>query len=155
MKANKSNAPLFEESDFEEMRKLGISEEEIETLKNAATIKATADMLPAEKDLAKFMANVKNQFSGKDPGKEITEFFELAEKNPEYFLQIFALFEVLDIHDNEGVAPAAAVEKISTDAIETEEKEQLKESVKDFLAVYNTLSEEEKKLLIEKIKNDR
>lgn len=153
MKSTKQNAPLFDERDFAEMKKLGISEEEIETLQNADAIKQTVDMLPAEKDMAKFMAKVRQQFAGKDTGKEIMEFLALAEKNPEYFLQIFALFEVLDIHDNE--APEVKIEKIQNSDLDAQNKEILKESVKDFLEVYKTLNADEKKLFLEKIKSGK
>ena len=61
MKSTKTPTPLFDERDFEEMRKLGITEDEIETLQNADAIKQTVDMLPAEKDLPKFMAKEKIQ----------------------------------------------------------------------------------------------
>lgn len=153
MKSTKTPTPLFDERDFEEMRKLGITEDEIETLQNADAIKQTVDMLPAEKDLPKFMAKVKELFAGKNPGQEIMNFLHLAETNPEYFLQIFALFEVLDIHEN--VPADVKVEKISRTDIETEDKAILKESVQDFLSIYNSLSPEEKKIFIDNVKKGR
>ena len=80
-------------------------------------------------------------------------FLHLAETNPEYFLQIFALFEVLDIHEN--VPADVKVEKISRTDIETEDKAILKESVQDFLSIYNSLSPEEKKIFIDNVKKGR
>ena len=150
MKNKNVNNELFSEEDFEEMRKLGISEDEIDTLKNADAIKQTVDLLPDEKHMAKFMASVRKTFANKDIGKELMKFLELSKKDPEYFLQVIALFEVSDIND---FTPKASIEKVSVAQVSAEvdqvQKDDLKASFLKLMESIKALPEEEKKRLLE------
>ena len=143
--------PLFTESDIEEMRKLGLTDEEFDTLQNAEAIVQTIDMLPPEKDLAKFVALVSKIFPGKDTGKEITDFFTLAQTHPDLFVQIAAFYKVLQIDTFK--APVAVAEKVSLDDISVEkdnqEKEELKKSFMELVEAIDKLPPEEKAKLKE------
>ncbi len=138
---------LLNVDDYEEMRKLGVSEEDIQTLKNAMVIKETVDMLPA--NVEKFVSSVRQIFAGKDTGKEIMNFFSLAEKNPKAFMQVYAFFETMEIATN--VEPSN-VSKVTLDDIKKHKNQELENGVNDFVNSYNKLSKEDKEILVDIIK---
>lgn len=140
------STPLLTESDIEEMRKLGLTDEEYDTLQNAETIVNTVDMLPPAKDLAKFATLVSKVFPGKNVGEEITNFFTLAQTNPDLFVQIATFYKVLQIDTFK--APVAVAQKVTLEDISVEkdnqEKEELKKSFMELVEEINKLSPEEK-----------
>ena len=137
--------PLLDESDIEEMRKLGLTDDELDTLQNAEAIVQTVDFLPDGKDLGKLATYIAKLFPGKNVGEEITNFFNLAEKNPDLFLQIAMFYKVLEIEKN---TPVAVAEKISLADIEAEKdnqnKEELKKSFLELVKAIDELPAEEK-----------
>ncbi len=138
---NKNNdfqsTPLLDESDYAELRALGLTDEEFEVLQNAETIKASVDMLPDDdKGMEKLAAKIKDIFAGKNTGKEIMQFFSLAEKDVDLFTQIAMFFKVVDMYREE---PAAVTEKISLADISAEKEKQEEE---EFVEIFTQLVKE-------------
>lgn len=158
MKNNKNvNAPLFDDADYAAFKESGLTDAQISSLMDTAALVETVEMLPKDdKGLDKLIEKAKKVFSDKNVGKSINNFFELAKKDPSLFAQIVALFETMDAY---APAQASAVEKISSAQLTSEKteinKEELKKATEEFLAAYDELSPEEKKLFLAKIKSGK
>ena len=158
MKNNKNvNAPLFDDADYAAFKESGLTDAQISSLMDTAALVETVEMLPKDdKGLDKLIEKAKKVFSDKNVGKSINNFFELAKKDPALFAQIVALFETMDAY---APAQASAVEKISSAQLTSEKteinKEELKKATEEFLAAYDELSSEEKKLFLAKIKSGK
>ena len=80
-------------------------------------------------------------------------FFELAEKDPKFWVQLVSAIELAEQVSED--APAK-IEKVSTTEITSqvnaENKENIQQAVTEFLDIYHELSDEERKVLLEQIK---
>ena len=143
---------MFSEADYEALRARGATEDEIEILKDACAICDTADMVPDDTD--KFIEKVQKLFPGKNVGKELVNFFALAEKDPKFFMQVISMFDMYDAYTEEN----SKVEKLSIKDINiqksTEDNKEVVSAFKGIIDVMNNLSEEDKKVVSAYIKQN-
>ena len=144
---------MFSEADYEALKANGASDEELEILRDACAICDNVDMIPENDE--KFIDKLNKIFVGKNPGKDVANFFALAEKDPNLFLQIVALFNAYDAYTED--APAK-VEKITLDAIEAQKDAEVEQEVvnyiKEVAEIMNGLSEEDRTAVTEYFKNN-
>lgn len=150
MKKQLESQPLISDSDIAKMRELGLTDEELEVLQNANVVAETVDMIPDGNDLDKLAQKIRKIFAGKNVGKEINDFFALAQKDPQLFNQIVLLYEVLDMHQE---LPSASTQKVSLADIDAEKDKEADETFKKafatFAQAYQKLSPAEKAQLKE------
>ena len=153
MKNKLESKPLISDSDIAKMRELGLTDEEFEVLQNANMIAETVAMIPDGKELDKLAQKIRKIFAGKDVGKEINDFFSLAQKDPELFLQMATFYEVLDMHQT---SPAGTTQKITLADIDAEKDKEADEAFKKafatFAQAYQKFTPEEKAQLKEYVK---
>lgn len=155
-----NQSQLLTEEDFEKLKQRGLSEDDIANLKDSLSIVETAKMVPD--DAEALLDKIDAYFPKDDVSKTVEMFFELAEKDPDFFMQIIAmqaLVGTVDTPINETHV-GDALRQIR-DAETDEEKEQLTselfvriknlnaESKPVFLKEMQSLSTEEKKQLLE------
>ena len=113
--------PFFSEEDI---KKLGLTEEEAQGFEDAMAITETIELLPDDEDKfeAKFESTLPDDFS-----QGMDMFPELIKKDPEFVTQLFALYEVVGMVSE---VPPPTVTKLSLDEIIDLEA---KETVNDLL----------------------
>jgi hypothetical protein len=92
-----NQSQLLNEEDFEKLRQRGISEAEIETLKESLGLVEAANVVPD--DATALLERIENYFPKDDAVKTAEMFFELAEKDPEFFMQIIAMQTLIGVVD--------------------------------------------------------
>ena len=142
---------MFTESDYEDLKKYGITAEEIEVLKDANAIVTTTKMVPDNVD--KFFEKYTKIFANKDGSASMQTFFELSQKDPKFFLQLVA---AIDVADKVSVDQPAGVEKVSVSEIEkvntAETNAQIGAELNQLLADFRKLSPAERKSVLQQIK---
>ncbi len=142
-------ASLFTDSDYEDMKKYGITDEQIETLKDAESLVATAKLVP--NNVNKLLDAVNKVFPNDIKGA-MERYVEVAQKDPKFLAQLLATIELAE--QVEVVKPAS-VEKITAGEISSQETANAKDAVKEFLDVYKSLSPAEKAAFVEGLKSGR
>lgn len=154
-----NQTPILTEDTFEKLRQRGLSEEEISNLKVSMNLVEAGNAVP--EDIEAFLEKVENYFPKDDVAKTIEMFFELAEKDPEFFTEIIAMQALLGITDSPIAETHVgdALRQIRS-ADSEEEKQQLTnelfvrirnlnpESKAVFLNEMQSLSTEDKKQLL-------
>ena len=154
-----NQTPILTEETFEKLKQRGLSEEEISNLKVSMNLVEAGNAVP--EDVEAFIEKVENYFPKDDVAKTIEMFFELAEKDPEFFTEIIAMQTLLGITDSPIAETHAgdALRQIRS-ADSEEEKQQLTnellvriknlnpESKAVFLNEMQSLSTEDKKQLL-------
>lgn len=143
---------IFSEEDYADMKaNYGITDEEIEILRDANALVTTAKLVPDDAD--KLFAKYDKIFAGKNAPETMKTFFELAEKDPKFLVQLVSAIELAEQVSEET---PAKVEKVSTTEItsqvDEENRENIQQAVNDFIEIYHELSDEERKVLLEQIK---
>ena len=92
-----NQTPLLNEEDFEKLKQRGMSAEDIENLKNSLTLVEASNKIPD--DVTELLERIENYFPKDDIGKTIEMFFELADKDPDFFMQIIALQTLIGVAD--------------------------------------------------------
>ena len=155
-----NQSQLLNEEDFEKLRQRGITEAEIENLKASLELVESANVVPDDVDA--LIERIDNYFPKDDATKTAQMFFELAEKDPDFFMQIVAMQALIGVVDSPiaDTHVGDALRQIR-DAENAEEKEQLtnelfgrikslnSESKPVFLSEMQSLSTDEKKQLLE------
>ena len=150
---------LLNEEDFEKLRQRGLSEAEIENLRESLDLVESAKVVPDDVDA--LLERIENYFPKDDASKTAQMFFELADKDPDFFMQIVAMQALLGVVDSPVAETHVgdALRQIN-EAETAEEKEQLTnelfvrikglnaESKPIFLSEMQSLSTEEKKQLL-------
>ena len=93
-----NQTPLLNEEDFEKLKQRGMSAEEIENLKTSLSLVEAAETVPD--DVTALLERIENYFPKDDVAKTIEMFFELAEKDPDFFMQIVALQALIGVVDS-------------------------------------------------------
>ena len=154
-----NQTPILTEETFEKLKQRGLSEEEISNLKVSMNLVEAGNAVP--EDVEAFIEKVENYFPKDDVAKTIEMFFELAEKDPEFFTEIIAMQTLLGITDSPIAETHVgdALRQIRS-ADSEEEKQQLTnellvriknlnpESKAVFLNEMQSLSTEDKKQLL-------
>ena len=162
---DKNRTPLLNEEDFEKLKQRGLSEEEIENLKISMGLVDASNMIPD--DITELLEKIDNYFPNDDAGKTLEMFFELAEKDPDFFMQIVALQTLI------GVVDTPIAETHVSDALrqirEAENEEERTALINDllgrikglntaskaeFLKEMHSLNTEDKKELLEILNNN-
>lgn len=138
---------MFTEKDYEDLKKYGITDAEIEVLKDANVMVETAKLVPDNTD--KFFEKYKKIFANKDGSASMKTFFELAEKDQKFFVQ---LVSAIELADKVEVEKPAEVQKISLAELDEEQTAQYADEIKELLAAFKKLSPEEQKYVLEKAK---
>lgn len=155
-----NQSQLLNEEDFEKLKQRGLSEEELENLRYSLDLVESANVVPDDVD--GLLERIENYFPKDDPTKTAEMFFELAEKDPDFFMQIVAMQALIGVVDTPitDTHVGDALRQIN-EAETAEEKEQLTselfvrikslnaESKPVFLSEMQSLSTEEKKQLLE------
>ena len=155
-----NQTPILSDEDFEKLKQRGVSDEEIRNLKVSLNLVNAANTIP--EDINAFLEKIENYFPKDDVQKTIAMFFELAEKDPEFFTQIVAMQALLGVEDSpiEDTHIGDALRQIR--AAETDEqKEELTNELvarikkltpatkAAFLAEMQSLKVEDKKMLLD------
>ncbi len=149
MKSNKEQVleekfSMFSDKDFDEMKALGLSEDEIESIKNACAIVDTAEKLP--KNIDKFFEKFNKVFPA-DVGKAMEVWTNLPKTDPKFFEELICLMECLKVVSVE----TPKVEKVQKQTISSEKlsekKEEFAKMMNDFLEAYHACSPEEKEYI--------
>ena len=155
-----NQTPILSDEDFEKLKQRGVSDEEIRNLKVSLNLVNAANTIP--EDINAFLEKIENYFPKDDVQKTIAMFFELAEKDPEFFTQIVAMQALLGVEDSpiEDTHIGDALRQIR--AAETnEQKEELTNELvarikkltpatkAAFLAEMQSLKVEDKKMLLD------
>lgn len=143
---------IFSEEDYADMKaNYGITDEEIEILRDANALVTTAKLVPDDAD--KLFAKYDKIFAGKSATESMKTFFELAEKDPKFWVQLVSAIELAEQVSEE--APAK-VEKVSLSEVAGEQSAEQTEAAGDFLgqalAAFNALSPEDKKAVMAELK---
>lgn len=128
---------MFSEEEIKELKKDGLTDEEIEVLSDAFALKETVDLLPD--NIEEFIQEYESKIPD-DAVQGMRATFELAQTNPKLFQQIMALDIVLSSElEEESVQ---AVEKTFVTELPQEEYET---ASKNFFNTLVNLSEEDRK----------
>ena len=150
---------LLNEEDFEKLKQKGLTDAELENLKDALDIVDLANELPD--DVTDLLNKIENYFPKDNVGQTVDMFMQLPEKDPEFFRQIIGLQAFLGTIDSpiEETHVGDALRQIN-EAETAEDKEQLTselftrikklnpESKAVFLSEMQSLSVDEKKQLL-------
>ena len=150
---------LLNEEDFEKLKQKGLTDAELENLKDALDIVDLANELPD--DVTDLLNKIENYFPKDNVGQTVDMFMQLPEKDPEFFRQIIGLQAFLGTIDSpiEETHVGDALRQIN-EAETVEDKEQLTselftrikklnpESKAVFLSEMQSLSVDEKKQLL-------
>ena len=155
-----NQTPILSDEDFEKLKQRGVSDEEIRNLKVSLNLVNAANTIP--EDINAFLEKIENYFPKDDVQKTIAMFFELAEKDPEFFTQIVAMQALLGVEDSpiEDTHIGDALRQIraaETDEQEEELTNELVARIKKltpatkaaFLAEMQSLKVEDKKMLLD------
>ncbi len=102
----------------EEIEKYGITPEDLELFNDAEALSATVEMLPEDAD--KILERLDKEIPD-DYEQGFKKLAEIAEKDPKFFQQILALYEVTN---SVREVPPAKTEKVSLDAVEEAKREE-------------------------------
>lgn len=92
------NNQILSEEDFEKLKTYGMTEDDIEELKMSLTLVEAGEAVP--EDIDGLLKRIEEYFPSDDPQKTIQMFFELPEKDPEFFNQILALQTFVGVVDS-------------------------------------------------------
>ena len=106
----------------EEIKTLGLSQEEVDTLDYASYLCDTADILPEEPEK---VFEVMDKKLPEDYTKGVEKMFEMAEKDPKTLEQLLALYEVAN--SVKEVEPT--VEKLSVSQVKKDSDEEFLNSI--------------------------
>ena len=134
----KEGPKFWSDADFSKMREYGISEKEIQNLKDTVAIVETAKLVPDNIDLLldKFDKTFPN-----DMVEAAKKFYELASENPLFFTQLVAAIDLAEIVQRQ------------LHVNEVKEKQELENALNEFVDAYKNLSPEEKELFAKNFEN--
>ena len=143
---------IFSEEEYADMKaNYGITDEEIETLRDANALVTTAKLVPDDAD--KMFAKYDKIFAGKNATEAMKTFFELAEKDPKFLVQLVSAIELAEQVSED--APAK-IEKVSLTEVageqSAEETENFENFVADALDAFRKLSPEDKSAVMAELK---
>ncbi len=143
---------IFSEEDYADMKaNYGITDEEIEILRDANALVTTAKLVPDDAD--KMFAKYDKIFAGKNAAETMKTFFELAEKDPKFMVQLVSAIELAEQVSEET---PAKVEKVSLTEVAGEQSAEQAEAAGDFLgqalAAFSALSPEDKSAVMAELK---
>ena len=143
---------IFSEEEYADMKaNYGITDEEIEILRDANALVTTAKLVPDDAD--KLFAKYDKIFAGKSATESMKTFFELAEKDPKFLVQLVSAIEIAEQVSEE--APAK-VEKVSLSEVAGEQSVEEAENFENFVAealdAFRKLSPEDKKAVMAELK---
>ncbi|MBO5344633.1 MAG: hypothetical protein J6A51_01930 [Clostridia bacterium] len=133
---------IFTNSDYEEMLADGMSEETIETLKDATALAETIDMIPSDvSKLTDLMSALPDNYED-----AINSIAVLAEKNPKLYSELMALAS-LALANNDSV-----VEKQVDPMLAALPEEERKQAEEKFFETLASLSPEKKEEFLKLLK---
>ena len=155
-----NQTPILSEEDFEKLKQRGVSDAEIRNLKVSLNLVEAANAIPD--DIEAFLEKIENYFPKDDAAKTVAMFFELAEKDPEFFTQIVAMQTLLGVEDSpiEETHVGDALRQIRAAESEEQKQELTNELIARikkltpatkaaFLAEMQSLNVEDKKMLLD------
>ena len=135
---------LFNDADFEEMYNEGMSEEDIETLKDALALAETVDLIPDDvTKLTDLIETLPDEYS-----VAVTAISALAEKNPRLYTEFMAL-STLVMLDHEDNLPAGKLDP----AFANMTPEELQVAERRFFETLGSMSKEKQQQFMNLIKN--
>ena len=136
---------LFTEADFEEMLKDGMSEEDIEVIKDAMALAETVDLLP--NDITKLTDLI--EALPDEYGQAVEAISALAEKNPRLYAEFMALVTVVVADHEETTLPVKKVDP----ALAHLSPEELEVAEQRFFQTIGSMSKEQQQKFMDLIRN--